>query len=213
MGKGLSSSTADLVAAARAVADFYNINLSSDVIEDILKSIEPSDGIMYPGVTSYYHKKIEKIDYLGCLPGLTIVSIDEGGIVDTIKYNQKVKEFLQSEKETYKDLLSELTYNIKIKNYERIGEIATQSSIMNQKYNYKKNLYKLLGICEEVGGLGVVTTHSGTCIGIMINQFCDDYEKKIKLTKEKVSEINGIIDVFYSWDLQSDEYFRKKNYI
>ncbi|MBE1556819.1 L-threonine kinase [Filibacter limicola] len=213
MGKGLSSSTADLIAAARAVADFYNMNLSSDVIEDILKSIEPSDGIMYPGVTSYYHKKIEKIDYLGCLPGLAIVSLDEGGIVDTIEYNQKEKEFLQSEKEIYKVLLSELTYNIKIKNYRKIGEIATRSSLMNQNHNYKKNLYKLLDICKKVECLGVVTTHSGTCIGIMINQFCDDYQEKIKLTKEKVSELNGIIDVYYSWDLQSDEYFRKINYI
>lgn len=44
-GKGLASSTADLIASCRAVARYHRLPLDPDVLETILRDIEPSDGL------------------------------------------------------------------------------------------------------------------------------------------------------------------------
>lgn len=47
VGKGLSSSTSDIIAALRAVESFVGYEFSKERIQKILREIEPSDGLLY----------------------------------------------------------------------------------------------------------------------------------------------------------------------
>src|SRR5579871_5667863 len=48
-GKGMASSSADLVATARAIAHAYQRHLPMALLETLMAEIEPSDGVMYNG--------------------------------------------------------------------------------------------------------------------------------------------------------------------
>ncbi|MFF3662643.1 GHMP family kinase ATP-binding protein [Streptomyces olivochromogenes] len=52
-GKGLASSSADLVATARAVANALDEPMPAHRIESYLARIEPTDGVMYPAIGAY----------------------------------------------------------------------------------------------------------------------------------------------------------------
>lgn len=200
VGKGLASSSADLVACARAINHCYQIGMVVEDIQRFLAEIEPSDGVMYPGVTSFYHKKVELRDFIGPLPYLTVVSIDEGGMVDTLCFNQQEKPFTLEDKLEYQRLLEEITAAIHKQDYLRIGQISTRSAQMNQKLLAKRTLSKIIDINQEVEALGVIVTHSGTCIGLLLSSLCPDYQNKLQKAITLLSEIDREVNVYYSWE-------------
>jgi len=167
-GKGEASSSADMVATARAIADAFGIAIVPSDIEDLLREIEPSDGVMYPGVVAFDHRAVRLRAVLGTLPPAVVVGIDEGGQVDTVQFNRLPKPFSLSDKDLYRRLLATLTTAVARSDLRQVAEVATQSSLMNQKLRRKDTLPEMLSICRRYGGLGVVTAHSGTTLGILL---------------------------------------------
>lgn len=178
-GKGLASSSADLVATARAIQDYYQLPLTDELLERFLGAIEPTDGVMYDGIVSFYHKEVRLNKRLGTIPSLTILAIDEGGEVDTIEFNKNKKTISRENKERYTHLLSEMEEAVRTQNLERIGEVSTQSAIYNQAYLKKKYLDAMLAINQKIEGLGVIVAHSGTNIGILLFPAEEQYEQKL----------------------------------
>ncbi|MDQ0418695.1 L-threonine kinase [Croceifilum oryzae] len=200
VGKGLASSSADLVACARAIDNCYDLGINEEEIGRFLAEIEPSDGVMYPGVTSFYHKKVQLREFMGPLPNLTVVSIDEGGMVDTLRFNQQEKPFTSEDKMEYQRLLDEITVAIQQRDYARVGQISTQSARKNQKLLAKQSFSKIVKICEQVAALGVIVTHSGTCIGLLLSPLFPDYPNKLQKTTHLLNEISGEVSIYYSWE-------------
>lgn len=79
IGKGLASSSADLLATARAIESCYGINIPISLLQRFMVEIEPTDGVMYPGVVSFFHRKVELGEIFGPMPRMTVVAVDEGG--------------------------------------------------------------------------------------------------------------------------------------
>ncbi|MGG4266728.1 kinase [Peribacillus simplex] len=200
VGKGFASSSADLVAVVRAIADCFQVNIPVKKIQYFLAEIEPTDGVMYAGVVSFYHRDAELCDFIGQLPKLSIVSIDEGGMVDTVEFNKIPKNFSDEEKIQYNILLKELTKAIRAGDVNTIGKISTCSAIMHQRLRPKKTLEQLMAICEEIKGLGVVIAHSGTCLGILLSNTDKLINEKISLAKERLLEINDKVMIYHSWN-------------
>lgn len=204
-GKGLASSTADLLATARAIQDYYQIKIPVPLIERFLREIEPSDGIMYPGVVVYDHQKLQKRKFLGSCPPFTVLAIDEGGHVDTLEFNNNDKKVSDNVKSEYQTMLKKLIKAFQNKNIYMIGNISTKSAIMNQRFLPKKSLNQVIKICEEIGGLGVVTAHSGTYLGILL--FGNDPHYHIKL-EDGLSRLNSLgysVQLFHSIDKLDDK--------
>lgn len=197
VGKGFASSSADLVATARAISAFYQIDISDEMLFTFMRQIEPSDGVMYPEIVAFLHREVCLYKSLGCIPKITIVAIDEGGEVDTIEFNKIPKPFTDSEKAEYKELLYLLEQAILKQDMSTVGQISTRSAILNQKLRPKWSLKKVIGISEKVGGLGVITTHSGTCLGIPLLQNDPEYKERLERTKSELSRI-GEVSVYYS---------------
>ncbi|MEV5892551.1 GHMP family kinase ATP-binding protein [Nonomuraea fuscirosea] len=178
-GKGLASSSADLVATARAVASALGIETPPRFIEDLLRPIEPTDGVMYPGIVAFEHRNVVLRARLGDLPPLTIVGIDEGGTVDTVAFNRIPKNFTPEERYEYARLLDEVQAAVKAGDVAAAGRVATHSAHLNQRLCRKRTLSAMTALSAEIGGVGVVTAHSGSTIGLMIPHDVPDFRSRL----------------------------------
>lgn len=198
IGKGLSSSTADLIAAFRALSKAFNINYSPECVEKLMRQIEPSDGLLYDGVVAYYHKEVSLLQKFNYYPDLIILGVDEGGKVDTIEYNRIKQNPSIEEKNEFKQLLSQFIQAITKKDLKTIGSIATRSTELNQKYNYKPSFNNILEINYAINGLGLICAHSGTYVGILLNKLDIDLNAKINYCQQVCSKLNKKMELFHT---------------
>ncbi|HEY3368671.1 MAG TPA: hypothetical protein VGK74_26740 [Symbiobacteriaceae bacterium] len=198
VGKGLASSSADLVATARALAAAFQLDIPVELLQRFMHQIEPSDGVMYPGVVAFYHRKVQLRQYIGQLPALTVVSIDEGGQVDTIEFNRIPKPFNEAEKLEYRQLLDELDKAIRDQDVRAIGRVATRSAALNQKLRPKQMLDDVGMVARDVDALGVAVAHSGTCLGVLLSPEEPDYADKLTLTRKLLGQLSDTVTVYHS---------------
>jgi L-threonine kinase len=178
-GKGHASSSADLVATVRAIADATGVTPTFRQIESMLATIEPSDGVMYPGVVAFAHREVRLIDRLGGVPKLTIVGVDEGGQVDTLAFNRRPKQFTRAHKREYLRLLDEITWALAAGDLAEVGRVSTRSAVLNQRLGPKVWLDDVIDLARSVGALGVAAAHSGTILGLMFADSDERYAEKV----------------------------------
>ncbi|MEV5210950.1 kinase [Micromonospora sp. NPDC053740] len=195
-GKGLASSSADLVATARAVANALDEPMPPERIESYLFKIEPTDGVLYPSVVAYHHRSVRLRARLGSLPSMAVVSIDEGGQVDTVAFNNIAKPFTAGDKRTYAALLDRITEAVTRRDLAEVGRVATTSAWMNQPLRYKWSLEAMTRICDSVDGLGVVVGHSGTTLGILLDTAAPDCPGQLATAAQACQKLAGNVTVY-----------------
>lgn len=170
-GKGLSSSSADLVATARAIEAHLGIELPVDELCRSLSEVEPTDGVMFPESVAYFHVKGALLERLGFLPQVEILSLDEGGQVETLELHRRgAVRYSADDKRVFRDLLDRLRRGFRRGDLHEVAAVSTTSAHMNQRFNPKKYLGLMSSVCEQTGGAGLITTHSGTCLGILYDR-------------------------------------------
>ncbi len=185
-GKGLGSSTADLVATARAIESATQKRLPLEILLQFLSEIEPSDGIMFDDIICFYHRQVKLHSQLGHLSNLAILGLDEGGMIDTIEFNKKLLPYTDAEKEHYAKLLTTLTSAVKGCNLATIGKISTESALLHQKFNPKKHLDDFIKLVNLSNAVGVIVAHSGTYIGILMDKTQHDYLAQLTLIENSL---------------------------
>ncbi|MCF1596024.1 GHMP family kinase ATP-binding protein [Streptomyces muensis] len=195
-GKGLASSSADLVATARAVANALEEPMPPRRIESYLARIEPTDGVLYPAVVAFHHRSVRLRAQLGSLPSMAVVSVDEGGAVDTVDFNGIPKPFTAADKREYARLLDRIAHAVARRDLAAVGEVATVSARMNQVLRHKWSLEEVIGICREVGGLGVVVGHSGTTLGILLDTAASGFHSRLTAAAQACQELVGNVTVY-----------------
>ncbi|PWJ84084.1 threonine kinase [Mesorhizobium loti] len=190
-GKGLASSSADLVAAARSIACCFKRRVRTSLIEKLMAEIEPSDGVMYPGVVAYQQRACSLISFLGQMPPLAIVGIDEGGTVETVDYDQRRGEISASHRAEYRQLLDSARIAIPRGDTATIGRIATASALLHQERAPKEHLNTMLTASEASDALGVIVAHSGTMIGILLDRMAADFPQKLRSVLAHVSPFDN----------------------
>jgi L-threonine kinase len=196
IGKGLASSSADLVATARAVGGVLGLDTSPEAIERWLRPIEPTDGVMYPGIVAFEHRAVRLRSVLGILPASQVVAVDEGGHFDTIGYNKRPKCYSDFETAEYAALLQSLTDAVHDGDLPAVGDIATRSTVLNQRLAPKRNLSAMLHIASDVGALGVVCTHSGTMLGLLLAEGDADHRRRLATARTACTALPGVTTVF-----------------
>ncbi|MGX7877143.1 GHMP family kinase ATP-binding protein [Mesorhizobium sp. ORM6] len=190
-GKGLASSSADLVATARSIACCLRRRVRTSLIERLMAEIEPSDGVMYPGVVAYQQRACSLLSFLGQMPPLAIVGIDEGGIVETVDYDQRRGEISASHRVEYRQLLDSARVAIRAGDTATIGRIATASALLHQERAPKEHLNSILKVSEESDALGIIVAHSGTMIGILLDRMAADFPRKLRSVLAHVSPFDN----------------------
>lgn len=195
-GKGLASSSADLVATARAVGNALGVPMPPSVIEALLRPIEPSDGVMYEGVTSFSHRRVRlRARLCGPLPPLTVVGLDEGGTVDTMAFNQRPKPFGPAERREYGELLAALELAVAAGDPVELGRISTRSAEVNQDLLPKRTFSMMRSVAEDLGALGVVVAHSGSMVGVLISRTDPEYDRKRNAARQACLALAGNVTV------------------
>lgn len=198
VGNGLASSSADLVATARVLGQVLGIEMSSPQIESWLRRIEPTDGVMYPGVVAFEHKTVRLRSFLGTLPPLTVVAVDEGGQVDTLSFNDRPKPFSAAEKQEYASLLDRVTAAVRAADLAEVGAVGTRSAVLNQRVQPKRNLAAMLRICEGARALGVACAHSGTVLGVLLADDDPGYRQRLEQVSAKCRALPGTMSEYHS---------------
>tara|TARA_Y100000815_G_scaffold181585_1_gene165502 strand:+ start:92 stop:1033 length:942 start_codon:yes stop_codon:yes gene_type:complete len=181
-GKGMASSSADLAAAIAATGFALGEEISPYQIAQIALSIEPTDGIMIPGVALFDHRAGIIRESLGPPPPMEIVALDLGGTVDTVQFNM-VDRFQrwQSVDEQTGEALRLLRRGIEEQDPELVGRGASISAEASQTVLAKPRLAEVKEFAESVGAVGVNVGHSGTIMGVLL----DARERRGKSTYHK----------------------------
>jgi L-threonine kinase len=164
IGKGMGSSTADVLAGMRAIADAVGENLTPETEGRVAATVESSDGSMYPGIAAVNHKTCELVEAWDWYPEFVIVMLVANNSVDTASI-----PFLGQERlaEDYDDLLGRMNSAVQRRSIAEFAEQSTRSAVMNDEFllnPYSRNLRSRL---DEFGALGLNVGHTGTVCGLL----------------------------------------------
>ena len=172
-GCGLSASTADVIATVRACGNMMKISDLSKptVINNLIGSIEPNDGLHFPGISHHQHVESKNIfSYAPLREHFRILALTENKnrSVNTVEFNKSnIYSEAQKYSRRYKYLASELHHALQAEDYELIFHISSQSAQLWQKIFPKDNLDKALRFLRRTKGLGIINTHSGNMLGLV----------------------------------------------
>lgn len=171
-GKGLGSSTTDVVSTIKAVAESLGRTLDNREIASLaVKAEEASDSIMFQEQVVLFAQRdgIVLRYFNGPLPPMHIIGFDtaRNEEVDTLK--MKLPKYSEQDITTFKMIIKLLARGIKEQDPLLIGRAATASAIINQKYLPKKFFDHILKISEKHSACGVQVAHSGTVAGIIFD--------------------------------------------
>jgi uncharacterized protein involved in propanediol utilization len=171
-GIGMGSSTSDVTATIRAVADYHGVALSREEEGRLAVLAEcASDSIMIDDrVVLFAHRDGEVLETYGHrLPPMIVIGCDaEPGVrVDTLAFTPA--DYDDREIGAFQALRGALRRAIATGDVALLGKVATASARINQRYLPKSWLERLLGLCRAHGGCGVQVAHSGTVAGLIFD--------------------------------------------
>ncbi len=197
-GKGMGSSSADLAAAIAATGLALGEELTPYQIAQIALSIEPTDGVMIPGVALFDHRAGFIRESLGPPPPMEIVALDLGGTVDNVQFNlvDRFSRWQSVDQET-NEALRLLRLGIANQDPALVGQGASISAQASQNVLAKPRLAEVKEFAESVGAVGVNVGHSGTIMGVLL----DARERRGKSTYHKAQEAFPDADAVYHFRL------------
>jgi uncharacterized protein involved in propanediol utilization len=190
-GKGCGSSTADCVAAARAVADALGQTLTPFETAQLVVAAETaSDSIMFSSAVLFAHREgIVMEDYSTQLPSIEAVGIDTDptGFVDTLAHPPAAYTNREIQKCTV--LASTLRRAVQTRDCALLGRIATASAALNQRFLPNFWFPELRRLGTAVGALGVAAAHTGTVMSILFDAKDPQLERKSTLLLSELATL------------------------
>ena len=168
--KGMGSSTADVAATIAGTGLALGVELTPDVVARIALSVEPTDGVMFPGVALFDHREGRTSETLGPPPPMEIVALDFGGAVDTVEFNKVDRRSLwESVQRETSQALEFVRSGVLLGDPALVGQGSTISAIASQQVLPKPHLAAVQDFAKDVGAVGVNVGHSGTVIGVLLD--------------------------------------------
>ncbi|EOP90494.1 hypothetical protein IGM_02186 [Bacillus cereus HuB4-4] len=166
-GKGMASSTADIIAVCRAISNLCNYPIGPWEISNICTSIEPSDGVMYQSSVVYDFFKGRLLEDIGNLMSMGLIIIDNGEAVDTVSF----KRIPYTVNETTQILEAYRLATLGIKNQDIVllGRATTISAKVNQRRHYKKEFNEIMNVFPKLGACGISVAHSGSILSLLFH--------------------------------------------
>jgi uncharacterized protein involved in propanediol utilization len=170
VGWGLGSSTADVVATVRAVADAAGQELPPAALARLVVAAErASDAVMFgEEVTLFAHREGRVLATLGtALPPLVVVGCNtaDGAGVDTLAHPPA--DYTTAELDQLGHLLGMLRRAVRTGDARLLGAVAGRSAAINQRFLPMPVLGELHKVAESSGAVGVQVAHSGTVAGLL----------------------------------------------
>jgi uncharacterized protein involved in propanediol utilization len=172
VGHGYGSSTADVVAAIRAVAAAHDVHLPPSRIALLAVAAEQaSDAIAFDDQATLFAQREGRVleDFGGSLPPLLIVGFKaNGGLpIDTLRLPPA--RYDSAEIQQFRVIRALVYRAVRCQDPYCLGRAATASAQISQRHLPKQNFYRVIEIAEEAGACGVQVAHSGSLIGVIFD--------------------------------------------
>lgn len=182
VGRGMGSSTSDVIATIKAVSDCHRVRLTPERIAQLAVLAERAcDSIMIEDqVVLFAHRRGTVLEILGCrLPPLVVIGCVSGPAdgVDTLEL--PLAQYAQHEIETFCGLRATLRRATITQDVELLGQVATASARINQRFLPKPELDFLIALSGQLGAAGVQIAHSGTVAGLIFDARPPDLTSRI----------------------------------
>lgn len=186
VSKGMASSTADIAAAVMATGSYLDKDLSTEALAWICAQIEPTDSTIFKQFTLFDHLNGLIIEEFDWNPPLDVLVLESHEGLDTEEFRKKDYKALRKENQhRVEQSFSIFKDGYKTRDVGVLGKAATLSSLANQNILHKHKLEEIIEIAMSAGCYGVNVAHSGTVLGIILDQGRVDVEKLRKCLKEK----------------------------
>ncbi|MCR1822270.1 MULTISPECIES: GHMP family kinase ATP-binding protein [Terrisporobacter] len=199
IGKGMASSTADIGATIKATLSILNKDLGNEEISLIASEIEPTDSILLYKNSIFNPVNGQVKKYLSNLNNGRVIILEPDEILETsiIRSNPNYLDIKLENKAIINKSFDLLEEGLRDQDLKLIGKACTLSSLANENIHKKPYLNEIIEISNKMGAYGVNIAHSGTVIGILIDNkmdherimsyikeiSLDDYYKRIHLSK------------------------------
>lgn len=201
-GKGMASSTADITAVVAAALLALGEDPLPERLAHFALRIEPSDSVMFPGITEIEHVQGHKHRVMGpSIPAL-FLALDWGGAIDTRVFNARpglAEHYRRYEAEIARayGLAREGIEQIDL---EKLAVAGTISARCNLEINLKSQFEPFLTWVLQKGGFGVVSAHSGTLLaGVFPQDGFSGPEVRKSLRLEAYQRFSPVyLDLFHS---------------
>ena len=185
VGRGLGSSTSDVVATIRAVANAYRTQLSGpDIARLAVKAEEASDPTMFEGpAVLFAHREGDVIrTFSQPLPQLEVLGFDTAqGQPGVRTLDVALPRYTDADREQFMDLRDRLRAGIEGNDLHAVGAVASASATINQRFLPKPNFAQLQEIARVTGAVGVQVAHSGTVAGLLFDARACYQERNLAL--------------------------------
>lgn len=187
IGKGMGSSTADILAGLAAVSDYYRLNLSAAEMTDYCLKVEATDHSAYPQATIMNHVTGEVFAQFPYTFGLSVLVLEPSETVDTRESMHEISLHQSKVKEKeYKRLFKELVEAYEKEDLAWLADIAWTSALLNEQILEKPLLHPLEQLTKKAGVLGLNIAHTGSIIALWF----DETKIRAKALKKYVREID-----------------------
>ena len=191
--KGMASSTADIAAAIGATAAALNTEILVRRQAELALAVEPSDGIMFPGIALFDHRGGQVARSLGDPPDMRVLALEFKGVVDTESFNAVDRRAeLHRQAARFREALDLIIKGLESGDVELIGGGATQSALAHQAILLKPQLPAVLALKQAAGAVGVNVAHSGTVMGLL---FAGDSDRIAWAADEAPKRLSGLTAV------------------
>ncbi|HEX8093146.1 hypothetical protein [Jatrophihabitans sp.] len=200
-GIGMGSSTSDVTATIRAVADSHGHPLEKEEVARLAVLAEcASDSVMIcDQVVLFAQREGTVLEVFGQqLPPMLVLGCDTAPEekVDTLRLPPAPYD--RSEIAQFGVLRAALRRAVAKSDLALLGRVATASARINQRYLPKPQLEMLLRLCAEHGGCGVQVAHSGTVAGLIFDARAEQVAANIDRCADALSDaglaVTGLID-------------------
>ena len=189
IGKGLSSSTADMLAVLRALQEIFGVIVTDGFVSRLFSRIEPHDALHFYMSVAYNHREGTLLRKMYHIPQYRIVAVDAGGTIDTEAYNQQLV-FTADDTRRFDALYIEACEAFDHRDDAALARCARKATELHLERSGRELLADALALTDRCEALGTVTAHSGTCAGILFSKCAP--AAQIERARAAVKEVTGL---------------------
>ncbi|MEU9014122.1 hypothetical protein AB0D12_31015 [Streptomyces sp. NPDC048479] len=170
MGKGMASSTADIVATLRCLFRLFALPYDQNAVTGILGRIERADSVFLDEFALYLSATQRVVRPLGAQVGLYACYIAEEGTVDTEAAGPTLLAHYSRLREAYRDCVDDLVAAFARSDATAVAAAATRSATLSQGVIPKRAFDMLRDHRAELRADGLFVAHTGTVIGYLFRR-------------------------------------------
>jgi len=193
-GRGYGSSTADVGATLYALGLALREPMTLAEAARLAVRVEPSDSTILPGLALFDHRGGDIYETWAPAPRMAVIVIDPGGQVDTIAYNRvDRREALLQLAPQHQEAFALLRQGLERGELASIGAAATLSSEAHQAILHNPLLERVQGLARAVHALGVCRAHSGTILGLLVDEAGSDVRSVAQFVARRLGSQVAVI--------------------